>query len=453
LRFRAPQAAAKWEGIRDATHNASSCVQPDSPLTNLNGTERSEDCLYLNVWAPREAGNHPVFVWVHGGSNTVGSPSETIYDGTEFARRGVVVVDIAYRVGILGFLELDKILGPDYRGSASNGLKDITAALGWVRDNIHAVGNGDPTRVTLAGESAGGKNVTSLLGAPSARGLFQSVIIESGGQAIFSQEAARNIARIVAKTIEETGGAAKNLLTLPPERILALQDELEKRIDRRSPYRAVVGDDFLPEAPLAAIGKGAMKNVRLLIGTNRDEMAIFTQPEAAGTPLAQSEMANLDLASAEPIYRHYAAAYPTLPPLALRIRFLTAEEYWVPNMRIAQAHRQASAAGTTWVYRFDREASSGMFAGQVPHASELPYVWNNLDDPLYAQVLGPKDAVDRKIADEMHGRWISFIFGKTPDVPGSPSWPTFGRQDQILIFGDVTKAGKLDEAELALWPE
>jgi para-nitrobenzyl esterase len=193
--------------------------------------------------------------------------------------------------------------------------------------------------------------------------------------------------------------------------------------------------------------------VRLLIGTNRDEMAMFTRPEAAGTPLAQGEMANLDLASAEPIYRRYAAAYPALSPLALRIRFLTAEEYWVPNMRIAQAHRQASAAGTAWVYRFDREATSSMFAGQVPHASELPYVWQKSDDPLYVQVFGPKDAVDRKIADEMHGRWVKFISGEAPDVPGAPTWPNFGDQEQILIFGENTMRGTLDKTELALWPE
>jgi carboxylesterase type B len=94
-----------------------------------------------------------------------------------------------------------------------------------------------------------------------------------------------------------------------------------------------------------------------------------------------------------------------------------------------------------------------MFAGQVPHASELPYVWHNIDDPLNIQVFGPKDAVDRKIADEMHGRWVRFISGAAPDIPGAPTWPNFGDQKQILIFGDATKAGKLDEAELALWPE
>ncbi len=455
LRFRPPQPAAQWEGLRDAISNGPAAIQPDTTFTQSTdeylGAKRSEDCLYLNIWAPVGSGPHPVFVWVHGGANEFGSATEPLFDGANFARRGVVCVNVSYRVGILGFLELGEILGPGYRGSSANGLKDIVAALGWVRDNIRAVG-GDPARVTVGGESAGGRNVTTLLAAPSARGLFQSAIIESGGQAIHTLKAAQANARIVAESIEAKGGKPQDILALPPDAIVALQTELGKRFNRPSYNRAVVDGDFLPEAPLAAIAKGSAKHIRVLIGTNRDEMAIFTNAEAAGRPLAQSEMTHMELADAEPIYQKYAAAYPELSPLALRIRFLSAEEYWLTCMRVAQAH-QRTVANNTWVYRFDRESASGPLAGWVAHGAELPFVWNYLDEPIYGRIFGPKNAIDQKIADEMHGRWVKFISGDAPDVPRAPSWPSFDDQEQILIFGENTKLGTLDKAELALWPK
>ena len=455
LRFRPPQPAAQWEGLRDATGNGSAAIQPDTAFTKSTdeylGAKRSEDCLYLNIWAPVGAGPHPVFVWVHGGANEFGSATEPLFDGANFARRGVVCVNVSYRVGILGFLELGEILGPGYRGSSANALKDIVAALGWVRDNIRAVG-GDPARVTVGGESAGGRNITSLLAAPSARGLFQSAIIESGGQAIHTLKAAQSNARIVAESVEAKGGKPQDILALPPDAIVALQTELGKRFNRPSYNRAVVDGDFLPEAPLAAIANESAKNIRLLIGTNRDEMAIFTNAEAAGRPLAQSEMTHMELADAEPVYQKYAAAYPKLSQLALRIRFLTAEEYWLTCMRVAQAH-QRTVAHNTWVYRFDRESASGPMAGWVAHGAELPFVWNYLDEPIYGRIFGPKNAIDQKIADEMHGRWVKFISGDAPDVPGAPTWPSFDDQEQILIFDENTQRGTLDKAELALWPK
>ncbi len=455
LRFRPPQPAAQWEGLRDAISNGLAAIQPDTTLTKSTdeylGAKRSEDCLYLNIWAPAGAGPHPVFVWVHGGANEFGSATEPLFDGANFARRGVVCVSVSYRVGILGFLELGEILGPDYRGSSNNALKDIVASLSWVRDNIRAVG-GDPTRVTVGGESAGGRNVTTLLAAPSARGLFQLAIIQSGGEAIHTLKVAQANARIVAESIAAKGGKPQDILSLPPDAIVALQTELGKRFGRPSYNRAVVDGDFLPEAPLAAIAKGSAKNIRVLIGTNRDEMAIFTNAAAAAKPLAQSEMTHMELADAEPVYQKYAAAYPKLSSLALRIRFLSAEEYWLTCMRVAQAH-QRTVANNTWVYRFDRASASGPMAGWVAHGAELPFMWNFQDEPIYGRIFGPKNAIDRKIADEMHGRWVKFISGEAPDVPGAPAWPGFDDQEQILIFDENTKPGTLDKAELALWPK
>jgi len=445
LRFRAPRPPLRWSGVRNAMRFGRAPIQGggDVSLAYL-GAERGEDCLYLNIWAPAGRGPHPVFVWIHGGGNEGGAASQPLFDGARFARDGIVCVTIGFRVGMLGFLELGELIGPAWRGSAANGLRDIVAALKWVRDNIAAVG-GDPGRVTLGGESAGGKNVCSLMASPQARGLFQSAIVQSGGETIHRPEAALAIARMVDETIMAEGGKPADLVTMPPERIVALQMAIRRRYDRPFPFRAVVDGDFLPQAPIAAITGGSAANIRLLIGTNRDESILFTDRSAnPARPLGQNELTNMDLSSALPVFRRYEAAYPELSPLARRVRFVTAEEYWIPSMRIAEGHRRTAGPGRTFVYRFDRTAPAGQFAGWAPHASELPYVWNMPDNPAMATLFGPTDAQRRALAADMHGRWVRFISGDDP-------WQAFNDRGAMLIFDDPVKPAEIDSAELALW--
>jgi para-nitrobenzyl esterase len=144
------------------------------------GVQHSEDCLCLNLWAPESRGPHPVFVWIHGGGFTGGHAFEPTYDGTEFAREGIVLITVGYRLGVFGFLDLESVLGATYAGSANNGLRDLIAALAWVRENVADFG-GDPGRVTIGGESAGAKLTDILMGTPSASTLFHQMISESGG--------------------------------------------------------------------------------------------------------------------------------------------------------------------------------------------------------------------------------------------------------------------------------
>ena len=449
LRFRAPQPARSWKGLYDAREFGNAPLQANPPA-NLTarqylGAEIGEDCLNLNIWAPSAPGNYPVYVWIHGGGNVMGAASQAPADGALFARHGIVCVTIGYRVGVLGFLELGGLLGEEWRGSGNNGLKDITAALQWIQDNIEAVG-GDPDRVTIGGESAGGKNIISLLAASQAHGLFARAIVQSGAETIHSRETADNIALAAGLRLCENGQKPSDILTLPAQQILSLQKTVQSSFDRPFPFRAIVDGDFLPQSPIAAIRDGASADVPLLIGTNRDESILFRDRNLVGQPIAQKELANLDADIARPVFEKYKQAYPELSAEALRVRFLTAAEYWKSSMDIAKA-RAEKARAPTFIYRFDQEAEKGPFSGWAPHASELGYVWNKLDHPM-ARLFGTEKSADNmKLSSMMHRYWAAFIKdGKLDD-----SWPAFEASGAVMHFDKQSAMNILNSSELALW--
>ena len=355
LRFAPPQRAAPWQGVRDATAYAPAPIQSDpmfgaSAAEYLGTVTRSEDCLYLNIVAPESPGPHPVFVWIHGGGNESGAASQMPAANGIFARDGIVQVTIGYRVGMLGFLELGTLLGERYRGSGNNGLKDIVAGLKWVRRNIHLFG-GDPRRVTLGGESAGAKNTLSIMAAPAARGLFNQVIVQSGGETLHTLAAAEKIGGSVGSLMQGAGRRPEALLTMTADEILALQTKFKATYDRPWPFRSVIDGQFLLRSLLAAIKAGAGDHTAMLIGTNRDESIIFLDRSLVGKPLSQQEVANQEIAEAAPIFAKYRSAYPKLSDIALRVRFLSAAEYWVASAAIATAHELRGRSPTYISFR------------------------------------------------------------------------------------------------------
>ena len=245
-RFRAPEPPARWRGVRDATHFGSSAPQAKLDFDLIPGLDvgvQSEDCLYLNVYTTAaDAELRPVMVWIHGGSFTVGSGSQSLNDLRPLVRRGgVVVVSLNYRLGALGFLALKDLVDADFGAATNTGLLDQIAALTWVRDNIEAFG-GDPSNVTIFGESAGGMSVGTLLGTPAARGLFRRAIAMSGAaHRVNRPEAAAEVAMTLLRELGlDSGnpGDAARLRDSPVQQILEAQgrciDEIERENARTS---------------------------------------------------------------------------------------------------------------------------------------------------------------------------------------------------------------------------
>ncbi len=442
LRFRAPVTGRVVVGELNAMQFGAEPWQTGTP-----NVQKSEDCLQLNVWTPNDAkpGSLPVFVWIHGGGFTGGRAFDPTCDGAVFARDGVVCVTVAYRLGVFGFLDMGSLLGPTYDGSANNALRDLMLALHWVQANIAAFG-GDPARVTIGGESAGAKLCDILMGVPAAQSLFHAVISESGGaERVWSQASSRAVAEGFGNTWQASSGQTiAALKTAQPSTIIDAQERLIREWPQHFPLRCELDGTLLQRLPIDTIRAGSSRGKRLLLGTNRDESALFLGPHPAHNPSA-ADLGNLSLATFAPMDAKYAALYPELSVEQRRIRAVTAEEYWVPSMRVAAAH--AKNGGPAWVYRLDYATTVGRFAGYAFHSEDVELVWNRAAGPIEDR------SAEVALAAQMHAAWVAFIHGDTPAANGLPSWPQWTPEDRKTMLLDrvSTVAVRPQEAELRLW--
>jgi para-nitrobenzyl esterase len=437
LRFMPPIRVMRWKTERDATKFAAAAMQDGD-----KDVAQSEDCLYLNVWTPEKAKDLPVFVWIHGGGFTGGEAFAPIFDGTEFARAGVIVVTVAYRLGVLGFLDMGPLLGEAYAGSANNALRDLICALEWVKENIAAFG-GDAGRVTVGGESAGAKLTDILMGVPEAQGLFSGMISESGGaERVWPLANAER----VAKGFGDVWGVSRMeaLKTAPDAELIAAQVKFIDGWPQHFPLRAEVDGTLIPRLPVETIAAGSTKGTRLLIGTNRDESALFVGPHPQHDATA-ANLGNITLPAFQAVYAKYKALYPEMSEERLRIRALTAEEYWVPSVRVADA--QVKGGGTAWMYRLDFAPASGRMKGYAYHSEDIRLVWDKPDEAL------ANAAAETVLAKQMHEAWVAFIKGEAPGAEGLPVWPeyTSGARETMVLDASSKVEEKPQEAELRLW--
>jgi para-nitrobenzyl esterase len=428
LRFAPPSRPGSWDGTRDCSRFGDVVPQASAPgafgdLFNPVNPQ-GPDCLNLNVWTPDPgAAGLPVLVWIHGGAFVIGAGSDSIYDGATFARDGVVTVTINYRLGAAGFHHV----GDGVPGSGAFGVLDMVAALEWVQENIEAFG-GDPSRVTIAGESAGGMSVGTLLGTPAAAGLFRRAIPQSGaGHHSMSTAGASLIAAALA---EELGCDPRDA---PEEQLLAAQSAVSAQIQLTRDagkygveatssmmgWLPMAGGDVLPERPIDAVRAGSAKDVDVLVGTCRDEYMLFlgVDPTVLGIDASMVRPA-FDMtfgAGGADAFATYERNRPGAPAAELLSALLTDQMFRIPAVRLADA--QAGAGGRVFSYLFSWESPA--FDGRIKagHALELPFTWDNVHDRMATGLVGAEPP--QALADEMHGAWVRFI------TEGDPGWAPY----------------------------
>lgn len=437
LRFQPPAPPAAWDGIREADRLGPTPPKPDyaAPFDTLlpEPSIAGDDWLSVNVWTPDPGrADLPVMVWIHGGAFSNGNSAIPSYDGHAFARDGVVLVSLNYRLGIDGFAHL-----PD--APANRGLLDQIAALEWVRDNIEAFG-GDPGNVTLFGESAGAMSVTTLLSLPRAAGLFSRVITQSGAaQAAADPADAALVAKELGIALGREATAASLAEVALPELIQAQITVRDALVTQPDPARfgativassmafiPVIDGDLIPAHPLTAIAAGAGSGVPLLTGTTTDEYRLFLFPTGIAALITEDALAGLlpALGIGSAMADLYRANRPGASPGDLFAALITDRFFRLPALAVATA--RAPGPAPTYVYEFAWPSPvDGLGAC---HSLEIPFVFDNLGAEGTEPALGP--APPAALADRMHAAWLAFA------RDGNPGWPAFDESRPVMIFDD-----------------
>ncbi|BBY53446.1 carboxylesterase/lipase family protein [Mycobacterium koreense] len=439
LRFRAPRPPQPWSGVRHC-HGFTNCA-PQQRIYTALGLGRfqptDEDCLTLNVVAPETPpGNQlPVMVFIHGGGYILGSSATPIYDGAALARRGCIYVSMNYRLGALGCLDLSSLSTAEYPLESNLFLRDIVAALQWVRDNI-AVFGGDPDNVTVFGESAGAHAVSALLGVPAAAGLFHRAIAESPAAGM---ERSRDIAeqfaiRFAALLGARPGDAASTVMTATPAQLVAAQDELiDQGVQEQLgafPIGPVYGDDVLPQHPVEAMRRGAAHPVPLIVGTNAEEGRLFTR-FLQMLPTNETMIEDLFTHVAPATRRRILEAYPDYPARDACIRLGGDFAFGAAGWQIAEAH---SAHAPTYAYRYDFAPRALRWSGLgATHATELFAVFDVYRSGLGMMMTAAGDRGPAlRVSNEIQNRWREFA---RTGVPGQ-QWPAYTEADRAVRVFD-----------------
>ena len=433
-RWKPPSPPSNWTGVRNAAAFGPSCIQPDVPTSSLYHEpplQTSEDCLTLNIWARPDSVKAPVIVWIHGGSLRVGGSAQAMYDGSEFARRGVVFVSFNYRLGVLGWLAHPRLNAESPDGISGNyGLLDQIAALQWVGANIADFG-GDPTNVTVMGESAGALSVSYLLASPDASGLFQKAIIQSANSRNFPELGTSAYGIPAADGMGAAVLSALDLDGLDAARSAAAQDLTDKAGRFGFVPQGTIDGKVLPSQIIDSFDHGSFSKVPILAGFNSGEV----RSQRLFMPRVPEDYEASIAARYGDRAAEVLALYPAEDVDASMLATLRDGIYGWATERIVR--KETEAGQPAFMYVFDycypsaREADLCAF-----HASELPFVFGVLDpEHLSVNWPVPDGQQDRAISRALLDYWTSFAATGQPESDHGPTWPAYGSDEAYLEIG------------------
>ncbi len=422
LRWKAPQPVVPWTGVKAADAFSAECMQLPYPAGSAYAQQPrpvSEDCLYLNVWTAANAGEkRPVMVWIHGGAWTRGSGSTPTYDGAALAKRGVVVVTTNYRLGVFGFLAHPELTAESPQHASGNyAILDHIAALTWVQKNIAAFG-GDPSRVTIFGESAGSWSVNVVQATPLAKGLFRAAIGESGGQ----------FARVATLEQAEKAGAAL-AASLGAGSLAALRALPAEKLNAVPAFRTGVNVDgyVLPQDVRSIFAAKEQSNVSVIVGSNANEWTTLSNPaQFPSTVDAYRKYVEAQFGSANEI----DAVYPVKSDADIKEAMLGLGRDRTFTLEMRTWARMVTAAGQrAYLYQFTHVPPSPRAAEWgAYHAAEISYVFGNLRNPAFNYT-----ADDRKLSDIMSSYWVDFATTLDPNSPSLPRWQPYNSDNEPYL--------------------
>jgi len=443
LRWKAPQPVTPWTDVKRTVAFGNSCMQDIGMARSMgDASEISEDCLYLNVWSPAAGASDrlPVLVWIYGGGFTGGMTSVPMYDGEKLAKKGVVVVSIAYRVGPFGFLAHSELSAESGKGSGNFGLEDMIAGLEWVKNNVGQFG-GDPSKVTIFGHSAGGMAVSMLAASPQAAGLFRGVIAMSGASmAPLRKEANGGAgARVTVLSLAETEGAAfigkLGAANIAAARGISAEDIQKAIAGSGVSFRPVADGHIIIDDQYLLYQAGRFNDTPILLGSTSDEAASFGARKTDVAEFVKQVNSSYGSDAADIL-----AAYPHADDeqASLSSKQLSRDNTFGWNAWAWARMQTQNGKGKAFVYYFDHHAPTA--PDGAGHGSDVPYAFQTLAGRDGA----PPEAADAVLSDIISSYWVNFTRTGDPNADGLAAWPAYSdASPQAMVFRNG--AGAVEE--------